>query len=60
MLDDQQAAVFSQVNGARSLRECLAAAGLPVEAAATTDLARSLFSTLWRSGYVMFRLPGKA
>ena len=58
-LDEQQATVFRHIDGARSVRECLAAAGIPCELPANTAWARRFFSTLWRAGYAMFRLPGE-
>jgi SAM-dependent methyltransferase len=55
ILDNEQAAVFRHMDGARSVRECLTAAGLTGESA--TALAHRFFSKLWRVGYVLFRLP---
>ncbi len=56
-LSDQQALLFSQVNGVRSVRECLAAAGAPPNSPQAIDAARQLFQFLWRIGYAMFQLP---
>lgn len=50
-----QARILKQTNGNRTVRECLTAAGLDQGPAAVT-LARSLFSALWRVGYVLFHL----
>lgn len=55
-LDNWQALIFSQVDSQRSVRACLASAGL----AFTPDIvefARGFFRTLWRVGYLVFRMP---
>jgi SAM-dependent methyltransferase len=54
-LDERQAQIFRHTNGSRSVRECLALAGL-AEGPATIALARSLFRALWHVGYVLFHL----
>ena len=58
-LDEWRAAVFSHIDGAKSVRQCLAATGLAVDAAATTEFGRDFFGLLWRVGYVLFRLPAQ-
>jgi SAM-dependent methyltransferase len=58
-LDGRQAAVFWQIDGVRSLRQCLAAAGVAPEAPDHVVFARKFFGGLWRTGYVMFRLTEK-
>jgi SAM-dependent methyltransferase len=55
-LDDKQFAVFQQIDSARSIRACLAGAGMPAEDQANVIWARHFFSSLWRSGYAMYRL----
>jgi SAM-dependent methyltransferase len=54
-LSDEQAAVVSNFNGTRTVRECLAAGGI-TESPEGTKMLRGFFKTLWRAGYVMFRL----
>jgi SAM-dependent methyltransferase len=56
-LDQSQAALFSQVNGEKSVRECMTAVGLSPERVEHLAFARNLFGSLWRVGYVMFRIP---
>lgn len=56
-LDERQAATFNQIDGVRTVRACLAAAGLPTETAANTAWGRYFFRSLWRAGYALFRLP---
>ncbi len=56
-LDERQAAVFNQINGARTIRDCLTEAGLPLEDPASILWARHFFGTLWRAGYALYRLP---
>jgi SAM-dependent methyltransferase len=57
-LDAPQAATFKLIDGTRSVRACLGAAGLGVEAPADIAWARVFFGSLWRAGYAMYRLPG--
>lgn len=56
-LDQRQAIAFQSIDGMRSVRECLAAAGAPLADPGTVTFARLFFGCLWRVGYVMFRLP---
>jgi SAM-dependent methyltransferase len=58
-LDDRQFAVFRQIDGNRTVRACLAEAGLSVEDPANGVGARHLFGTLWRAGYALYRLAGR-
>jgi SAM-dependent methyltransferase len=57
-LDERQAAIFGQFDGKHSIADCLAATAPPGGAGKDTDWARRFFSSLWRTGYAMFRLPG--
>ena len=59
-LDERQAAVFQCVDGARSVRECLVAAGLSALTPLDATWAHRFFGSLWRAGYAMFRLPASA
>lgn len=54
LLTAEQAAVFSQIDGRRTVGQCLAAAGLSPDA---SPLARDLFRLLWRTGFAMLRVP---
>jgi SAM-dependent methyltransferase len=54
-LDEWRAAVFSHIDGIKSVRECLSATGLTLDAPATMEFGRDFFSFLWRIGYVLFR-----
>lgn len=55
-LDPAQAALFGQVDGQKSVRECLAAAGLSPDRLDHLAFARALFGSLWRLGYMLFRI----
>jgi SAM-dependent methyltransferase len=55
-LDNWQAALFNQSDGQRSIRACLQNSGL-AGAAAAVDFARTFFRSLWRIGYMVFRIP---
>jgi SAM-dependent methyltransferase len=59
-LDERQAATFNQIDGIRSVRACLVAAGLLAEAPVNSVWARHFFGSLWRAGYAMYRLPRSA
>jgi SAM-dependent methyltransferase len=50
-----QAAVFARIDGRRTVRQCLEAAGLQGDWAAIVAAARDFFRSLWRVGYVLFR-----
>jgi SAM-dependent methyltransferase len=49
------AAVFRQIDGKKTIQECLKAAGVAAENPET--VARAVFQYLWRLGYVFLRLP---
>jgi SAM-dependent methyltransferase len=51
-----QAAVFRQIDGQRSVRQCLALATGAGPVVPVTEAARVFFRSLWRMGYVLFRL----
>lgn len=54
-LGPQQSAIFRQIDGACTVRQCIArATGLKDDPVA---IARGLFSTLWRVGYMLYRFP---
>ncbi len=53
-LDDWQVAVLSRIDGSRSIADCLRAAAGP--GPLDVSRARGLFRSLWRVGYVMFRI----
>ena len=57
-LDAAQAAVFSQIDGQRSVRQCLQAVGCRLDDPTHVDFGRRFFGSLWRMGYLLFRLPG--
>lgn len=52
-----QAAIFSQIDGCRTLRECLAAAGLRGSDEVLFAAAQDLITLLRRTGYGLFCLP---
>jgi len=56
-LDHRQLLTFQNIDGVRSVRQCLAAAGAPLDDPGALAFARLFFGCLWRMGYVMFRLP---
>jgi hypothetical protein len=56
-LDERQEATFKQIDGARPVRACLAAAGQSAEDTANTVWARHFFGAFWRAGYALYRLP---
>lgn len=56
-LSAKQAAIMSQIDGRRTVRQCLAGAGFSENAANTMDLARALFRLLWRTGFGVLRIP---
>jgi SAM-dependent methyltransferase len=56
-LDAAQQSVFAAMDGQRSVRECLRAAGFDADQPQTVAFARHFLGFLWRVGYVMFRLP---
>jgi hypothetical protein len=56
-LDGRKAALFSQVDSKRSVRQCLESAGIGGQSRAAVEFARNFFRSLWRVGYVLFRLP---
>ncbi len=51
-------AIFEAIDGARSVRECLAAAALSIPADKLAHHGLRFFRTLWRTGHVRFRLTG--
>jgi SAM-dependent methyltransferase len=58
-LDENQALIFQNIDAIRSVRQCLTAAGIGAESPGIIDLARNFFSSLWRTGYALFRLPDR-
>jgi SAM-dependent methyltransferase len=57
VLDNLQAVAFSQINSQRTLRTCLTNAGIDVNSPANVNFARTFFQSLWRVGYIVFRMP---
>jgi len=51
--------LFNQIDGQKSIRDCLAAAGLPHPPAQQKALAHEFFRSFWRVGYLWLRLPSK-
>ena len=51
-----QAAIFGQIDGRRTVRQCLAAAGLSHQTTDAVDTARGLCRLLWRTGMGMLRI----
>jgi SAM-dependent methyltransferase len=51
-----QAAVFRQIDGKRTIRQCLALAAGTEPTAPIAAGARAFFRSLWRMGYALFRL----
>jgi SAM-dependent methyltransferase len=58
-LDDRQAALFAQIDGQRSVRQCLQNIGMQPDRPDDLAFGRGFFGSLWRVGYVLFRLPGE-
>ncbi|HEX3313783.1 MAG TPA: class I SAM-dependent methyltransferase [Gemmataceae bacterium] len=56
-LDAVQQKFFAAIDGQRTLRECLRAAGLDAGQPRVVDYAGRFLGFLWRIGYMMFRLP---
>jgi SAM-dependent methyltransferase len=56
-LDQAQASLFGQVDGEKTVRDCLAATGLRPDRGEHMAFARALFGSLWRLGYMLFRIP---
>ncbi len=56
-LQPWQAAVFSAMDGRRTVRQCVQAAAPDADAATIASRGRELFRLLWRVGYVRLRLP---
>jgi hypothetical protein len=56
-LDADARDLFAAMDGQRSVRDCLRAAGMDAEHPQTIAFARNLLGFLWRIGYLMFRLP---
>jgi SAM-dependent methyltransferase len=59
-LDQGQAALFSQIDGQRTVRQCLRAVGLQPDLPAHVEYGRRFVGSLWRLGFLLFRLPGPA
>jgi len=56
-LTANQAAVVQQIDGRRTVRECLAAASAPGDDEAKLKIARDVFGLLWRTSNGTLRLP---
>jgi SAM-dependent methyltransferase len=56
-LDQNHAALFSQIDGRKSVRQCLLATGRRLEQPEDVAFGRAFFDTLWRLGYMLFRIP---
>ena len=54
-LDAGQRLLFGKIDGTRSVRECIVAAGMNPALPAVIDFARNFLRGLWRVGYVQFR-----
>jgi SAM-dependent methyltransferase len=50
VLTDRQAAIFTQIDGRRTARQCLAAAGINGEPDALLEIARDALRLFWRIG----------
>jgi len=59
-LDPRQAAVFSQIDGRKSARQCLAAVGVRPDRPENVEFGRGFFGALWRVGYLLFRIPAQS
>jgi SAM-dependent methyltransferase len=57
VLDNWQAQIFSQIDGERTINACLRDVGLAGITPAIVDFARNFFRSLWRVGYMVFRMP---
>jgi len=55
-LDQNQAALFSQIDGQKSVRQCLLAMGRRPDLPEDVAFGRVLFGSLWRVGYMLFRI----
>lgn len=54
-LPEAHAAIFSHVNGKRTIRDCMAAAGVRGEATLLLDVAREFLRRVWRCGFGVIR-----
>lgn len=56
-LDAREAAIFAQIDGRRTVRQCLNGAGFSDFTPQTMNLGRGLFRLLWRTGFGALRIP---
>ncbi len=56
-LTDLQLALLAQVNGERTILECVEAANLQGKPEVIEKVARNFFRSLWQISYVLFRFP---
>ncbi len=56
-LAEPQARIFAQMNGSRTVRECLASAGISGPDVMLLDAVRPLLRLLWSTGYGILCLP---
>ena len=56
-LDRAAQAIVAAMDGQRTIRECLRLAGLDPEHPQSVNSVRRFLGSLWRIGYMMFRLP---
>jgi SAM-dependent methyltransferase len=56
-LNDRQALLLGQIDGRRTLRTCLEMLGAGVLSAELVEFARDFVRSLWRAGYLVFRMP---
>lgn len=52
-LGQRQSAIFREIDGQRTIRQCVARSG--EWSSEAVSLARRMFATLWRTGYMLFR-----
>jgi hypothetical protein len=57
MLTQAQAQLYSLANGARTIRDCLAASSIEAEPETLQHFAREFFVSLWEKSYLHFRFP---
>ena len=58
-LEGTQGLMLRQIDGQRSVEVCFQSAGITGDSRAVIEFARNLLKTLWRLGYMHFRLPAE-
>jgi SAM-dependent methyltransferase len=59
VLTPRQTLLLNQVDGQRTVRQCIELANVSESPADAKEFARSFFQMLWRVGYSLYRIPAK-